>query len=97
VGAASTGPNTNRNLAHEVKELLEDKISYGETFFVPPRARWHEGFTDEHNRLQPAIKNLQQNLGEMLNKALAALEDENDALQGVLKHINSKDVNLLSG
>lgn len=23
-------------------ELLEDKTSYGETFFVPSRARWHE-------------------------------------------------------
>src|SRR5439155_2291076 len=80
--------------AAKVKELLEDKISYGDTFFVPPRARWHEGFTDEHNQPQPAIKNLQQNLGEMLNKALAALEDENDVLQGVLKHINfNKEIN----
>jgi len=25
-----------------VAELLEDKTSYGETFFVPVRARWHE-------------------------------------------------------
>jgi len=25
-----------------VEELLEDKTSYGETFFVPKRARWHE-------------------------------------------------------
>ncbi len=25
-----------------LKELLEDKTFYGETFFVPPRARWHE-------------------------------------------------------
>jgi len=23
-------------------ELLEDKATYGETFFVPVRARWHE-------------------------------------------------------
>jgi len=22
-------------------ELLEDKTSFGETFFAPPRARWH--------------------------------------------------------
>jgi type I restriction enzyme M protein len=78
----------------KVKELLEDKISYGDTFFVPPRARWHEGFTDEHSQPQPAIKNLQQNVGEMLNKALAALEDQNDVLQGVLKHINfNKEIN----
>lgn len=72
----------------QVAALLEDKISYGDTFFVPPRARWHEGFTDENSQPQPAIKNLHHNLGEMLNKALAALEDENDVLRGVLKHIN---------
>jgi type I restriction enzyme M protein len=29
-----------------LKELLEDKASYGETFFVPVRARWHEAWTD---------------------------------------------------
>ena len=26
-------------------EILEDKITYGETFFVPKRARWNEEFT----------------------------------------------------
>jgi type I restriction enzyme M protein len=72
----------------EVDTLLEDKISYGDTFFVPPRARWQEGFIDENGDPQPAIKNLHHNVGEMLNKALAALEDENDVLRGVLKHIN---------
>src|SRR5258708_36348882 len=25
-----------------LKAVLEDKISYGETFFIPVRARWHE-------------------------------------------------------
>jgi type I restriction enzyme M protein len=29
-----------------LKELLEDKTSYGETFFVPVRARWHESWND---------------------------------------------------
>jgi type I restriction enzyme M protein len=72
----------------KIAALLEDKISYGDTFFVPPRARWHEGFTDENGEPQPAIKNLHQNLGEMLNKAIHALENENEALEGVLKHIN---------
>ena len=28
-------------------ELLESKLSYGETFFVPARARWNEPWTDE--------------------------------------------------
>jgi type I restriction enzyme M protein len=27
----------------EVEALLEDKITYGDTFFVPPRARWRLG------------------------------------------------------
>ncbi len=72
----------------EVKSLLEDKISYGDTFFVPPRARWNEGFTDENGQQQPAIKNLHHNIGEMLMKALAALEEANEPLEGVLKHIN---------
>src|SRR5438067_8088449 len=30
-----------------LKELLEDKTSYGDTFFVPVRARWHEWWVDE--------------------------------------------------
>jgi len=29
-----------------LNEILEDKTSYGETFFVPVRARWHESWTD---------------------------------------------------
>jgi type I restriction enzyme M protein len=72
----------------EVEALLVDKITYGDTFFVPPRARWQEGFIDENGQPQPAIKNLHHNIGEMLSKALAALEDENEPLNGVLKHVN---------
>src|ERR1044072_2807255 len=30
-----------------IAELLEDKTSYGETFFVPVRARWHESWIDK--------------------------------------------------
>lgn len=30
-----------------VEELLEDKTSYGETFYIPKRARWHESWKDE--------------------------------------------------
>lgn len=65
--------------------LLEDKTTYGETFFVPPRARWNEGFVDENGEAQPAIKHLKNNVGDMLNKALAALEDSNETLQGIFK------------
>lgn len=46
-------------------------------FFVPEAARWKN------------IKNLQEEIGDHLNKALAALEDANlDKLEGVLKSIN---------
>lgn len=78
-----------------VAELLEDKTSYGETFFVPIRARWHESWTDENGELVPALKDLKHNIGNMLNKAIAAVEDENDALAGVLK--NNIDFNAVKG
>lgn len=78
-----------------VAELLEDKTSYGETFFVPVRARWHESWTDENGELVPALKDLKHDIGNMLNKAIAAVEDENDALAGVLK--NNIDFNAVKG
>lgn len=78
-----------------LKELLEDKTSYGETFFVPVRARWHEAWKDENGDEVPAIKDLKQDIGNMLNKAIAAVEDENDALAGVLK--NNIDFNAVKG
>lgn len=78
-----------------VAELLEDKTSYGETFFVPVRARWHEPWTDGHGDVVPALKDLKHDIGNMLNKAIAAIEDENDALAGVLK--NNIDFNAVKG
>src|SRR5215467_805011 len=54
-----------------LKELLEDKTSYGETFFVPVRARWHESWVDDNGDEVPALKDLKQDIGNMLNKALA--------------------------
>ena len=78
-----------------VAELLEDKTSYGETFFVPVRARWHEPWTDDNGDLVPALKDLKHDIGNMLNKAIAAIEDENDALAGVLK--NNIDFNAVKG
>src|ERR1700730_2022924 len=38
-----------------LKELLEDKTSYGETFFVPVRARWHENMNHENGDEVPAL------------------------------------------
>jgi type I restriction enzyme M protein len=78
-----------------LKELLEDKTSYGETFFVPVRARWHESWKDENGDEVPALKDLKHDIGNMLNKAIAAVEDENDALAGVLK--NNIDFNAVKG
>lgn len=91
----------NRDFAHLkdqpelIKELLEDKTSYGETFFVPARARWHESWVDEKGEVVPALKDLKHDIGNMLNKAVAAIEEENDALAGVLK--NNIDFNAVKG
>jgi type I restriction enzyme M protein len=78
-----------------VKELLEDKTSYGETFFVPVRARWHEAWVDQNGDQVPALKDLKYDIGNMLNKSIAAVEEENDALAGVLK--NNIDFNAVKG
>ncbi len=80
-------------------ELLEEKTSYGETFFVPVRARWHEAWKDVDDKGKkvqvPPLKHLKQDIGNMLNKALADVEDVNDALAGVLK--NNIDFNATKG
>lgn len=66
-------------------------------FFVPLAARWRrldgdpEFYTDSEGNQQRYnfIKDLQEEIGDHLNKALAALEDANlDKLEGVLKSIN---------
>jgi len=78
-----------------LRELLEDKTSYGETFFVPIRARWQASWIDENGDEVPPLKHLKHDIGNMLNKAIAAVEDENDALAGVLK--NNIDFNAVKG
>ena len=79
----------------QLEELLNDKTSFGETFFVPPRARWRQGWTDEEGNEVPPLKHLKSDIGSMLNKAIAAVEEENDALAGVLK--NNIDFNAVKG
>ena len=78
-----------------VEELLKDKTSYGETIFVPVRARWHEPWIDDKGDMVPALKDLKYDIGNMLNKAINEVEDENDALAGVLK--NNIDFNAIKG
>jgi len=69
-----------------LEEVLEDPSIYAPNFFVPPRARWNTGFTDENGNEKPPIKHLQTNIGEMLNKALDAIEEANvETLAGVFK------------
>lgn len=61
----------------QAEQRAESPYSYSDTFFVPERARW------------PHIRDeLHHNIGDGLNKALAALEDENTALADVLLHID---------
>jgi type I restriction enzyme M protein len=71
----------------DIAENLEDPDQYsGKYFYVPPRARWNETWTDDSGKTQPALKHVKENVGTALNKALEALEDYNaDALEDVLK------------
>lgn len=69
----------------EAVELVEDPNLYGETFFVPKRARWRGWEHEKPEKDLVHIVNLKEDVGNQLNKALAALEDANPELSGVLK------------
>jgi type I restriction enzyme M protein len=62
----------------QIKEMLENpgEPEYANSFFVPEKARWAK------------IVQLHDNVGDELNQALAALEEHNEELAGVLGHIN---------
>lgn len=81
----------------EALSFAESPEFYGETFFVPERARWRANLPTEpsttlakrggesgKDQVIP-IANLKEDVGNQLNKALAALEDSNPELSGVLK------------
>ena len=82
----------------DIATELDDPDNYsGKYFYVPPRARWHQGWqetvTNDDGTQdvidRPALKHVKTNVGTALNKALAALEEANpEALEDVLKHIN---------
>jgi hypothetical protein len=61
----------------EAETRASNRSFYADTFFVPPAARWGH-IRDE----------LHRDIGDGLNKALAALEEENTSLDGVLTHID---------
>lgn len=86
----------------DVRGLQDPEMIYGELerqnapeydFFVPLAARWRKMDGDpevnEQGERIHYIKDLQEEIGDHLNIALAALEDANlDKLEGVLKSIN---------
>jgi type I restriction enzyme M protein len=81
----------------DIEEALNDVDNYsGKYFYVPPRARWSQNWTEEVTEngkttieQRPALKHVKDNVGTALNKALEAIEDANpDALEDVLKGIN---------
>jgi type I restriction enzyme M protein len=63
--------------AEDAERRADDPDYYKDAFFVPPRARWTHIRDDLHHQV-----------GDGLNKALAALEEHNPALEGVLQHID---------
>jgi len=80
---------TAKGYSHEeAVDLIEDSNIYGETFFVPKRARWRPGRYEVPDPKVTYVVNLKEDVGNQLNKALAQLEDANPELIGVLKHIN---------
>lgn len=86
----------------EVRGINDPELIYSELerqnapeyeFYIPLAARWKkldgDPATDENGNPVNYIKDLQEEIGDHLNKALAALEDANlDKLEGVLKSIN---------
>ncbi len=59
----------------EAKQRADDADFY-DTFFVPKIARWEHLQNEVHHQV-----------GDGLNKALTALEEQNPTLEGVLQHI----------
>ena len=80
-----------KRLSDRFEEEAEKLISEG----VPPKVAWTD--PDEHQFFVPdrarwsAIQRRATNIGETLNKACAALEEENSALEGVLAGIDYND------
>ena len=60
----------------QAQKRAENPARYAASFYVPEAARWER------------IKHFHRDIGDELNKALTALEDENRSLEGVLTHIN---------
>ena len=75
------GIGSNKEFADE---RAEDEVEYAEAFFVPKRARWSK------------LKDLHDNVGDQLNKAVESIEERNSELTGVLSSIDFNTKNKLS-
>jgi type I restriction enzyme M protein len=62
--------------ASDAARVAENRAFY-KGFYVPHRSRWEQVHGDLH-----------KNIGDGLNKALQALEEDNASLDGVLRHID---------
>ncbi len=66
-----------------IEETGDERLAYEDpdehTFFVPQRARWDQ------------LRKTSSHLGDLLNKACAALEEQNPTLEGVLAGIDFND------
>lgn len=69
----------------KIKERIEDPRRYRKTFFVPKEARWSYINEDGVNE---GISHLKKDVADKLNIALAAIEEANIELEGVLKGID---------
>lgn len=77
--------------ADQLKEIMDEPTAFKQytNFYVPPKARWNDSWIDEEGKFHPAIKDVKQNVGSILNIALHALEDANpEILENVLKGID---------
>ncbi len=77
--------------AEQLKEIMDEPTAFKQytNFYVPPKARWNDSWIDEDGKFHPAIKDVKQNVGSVLNIALHALEDANpEILENVLKGID---------
>ncbi|PIB32238.1 type I restriction-modification system subunit M [Gaetbulibacter sp. 5U11] len=72
----------------KIKEALERANAY--QYYVPARARWNYKTTNVTGQeVNDGILHLKKDVGDHLNKALEALEEENpDKLSGVLTNVN---------
>ena len=75
-----------KNLTPEqIVEFLEDKTSYGDTFFVPREARWE---CEDNGDEWTGILHVKTDVASKLKRALLKIEGVNNQLDGVLRNID---------